>query len=197
VSARIFGLLTDAVFVRAADRPEHFPSDGLPEFAFLGRSNVGKSSLLNALTGKELAFTSRTPGRTQTINFYRINGALYFVDLPGYGYARVPQALARQWRDLAEGYLLHRQTLNLSFLILDSRRGWMDQDLRLKQWLEAHNRRYQVIATKTDKLKSQSEKEHGLAQFRQEGAPPLLFSASTGRGVRETWQVITTTLQMR
>ena len=189
-------LVTESIFVTSSARPDQFPPDGLPEIAFLGRSNVGKSSLINALVGRKgLAFTSSTPGRTQTINFYRINGSLYFVDLPGYGYARAPQELAAQWRDLAESYLLTRKTLDLSFLILDARRGWMDSDLQLKQWLEFHDRRYHVIATKTDKLKNQSEQERGLARIRKEYAEPLLFSASTGRGVRETWQVISKTLQ--
>src|ERR1041385_418401 len=97
----------NAEFVTSSARPEKFPSDGLPEVAFLGRSNVGKSSLLNLLTGqKRLAFTSNTPGRTQTINFYRVDGTFYFVDLPGYGYARVPKAQARQWKELIEQYLL-------------------------------------------------------------------------------------------
>jgi len=170
----------------------------LPEIAFLGRSNVGKSSLINVLTGqKGLAFTSSTPGRTQTINFYRIDGAAYFVDLPGYGYARAPKELTRQWQDLMENYLLTRQTLDLSFLILDARRGWMDQDLDLKRWLEFHNRRYQVIATKIDKLKTQSEQRQGLAQIRRESVEPLQFSAPAGRGVREIWQVISKTLQKR
>src|SRR3954471_12476799 len=103
-----------------------FPGDRLPEIAFLGRSNVGKSSLLNALTGqKKLAFTSNTPGRTQTINFYRIDDSLFFVDLPGYGYARVPREFAEQWKVLIEAYLHNRETLKLSCLILDTRRGWM------------------------------------------------------------------------
>ena len=189
-------LVTESIFVTSSARPDQFPPDGLPEIAFLGRSNVGKSSLINTLVGRKgLAFTSSTPGRTQTINFYRINGSLYFVDLPGYGYARAPQELAAQWRDLAESYLLTRKTLDLSFLILDARRGWMDSDLQLKQWLEFHNRRYQVIATKTDKLKNQSEQERGLARIRKEYAEPLLFSAPTGRGVREIWQVISKALQ--
>ena len=190
--------VTESVFVAASARPDQFPSDGLPEVAFLGRSNVGKSSLINSLTGKKgLAFTSSTPGRTQTINFYRINGSLYFVDLPGYGYARVPKEQARQWRNLIESYLLTRETLDLSFLILDARRGWMEMDLELKRWLEMNNRRYQVIATKTDKLKNQSEQRQGLAQIRKEYAEPLLFSAPTGRGAREIWQAITTTLHRR
>jgi len=191
-------LAADSVFVTSSAKPEQFPSDGLPEIAFLGRSNVGKSSLINALVGRKgLAFTSSTPGRTQTINFYRINGSLYFVDLPGYGYARAPKERVRQWHDLVESYLLTREALGLSFLILDARRGWMDRDLQLKQWLEFHNRRYQVIATKTDKLKNQSEQEHGLARIRKEHVEPLPFSAHTGRGVREIWQVISKTLQTR
>ena len=93
-------------FVVSAGQPAMFPKDRLTEIAFLGRSNVGKSSLINALTGqKGLAFTSNTPGRTQTINFYRIDGAFYFVDLPGYGYARVPKAHLLEWKKLIDAYL--------------------------------------------------------------------------------------------
>jgi len=190
-------LVIESTFVTSSAEPDQFPSDGLPEIAFLGRSNVGKSSLINALTGRKgLAFTSSTPGRTQTLNFYRINESMYFVDLPGYGYNRISKELARKWRDLIESYLLNRPTLDLSFLILDARRGWMEQDLQLKQWLELHDRRYQVIATKTDKL-NQSEQWQGLASIRKENVEPVPFSAHTGRGVRELWQVITKTLQTR
>ena len=186
-----------AEFVTSSAKPEAFPADRLPEIAFLGRSNVGKSSLINALTGqKGLAFTSNTPGRTQTINFYRIDGAFYFVDLPGYGYARVPQQFVVEWKKLIEGYLHNRETLKLSCLILDTRRGWMEKDLDLKRWLEHQGRPYLVIATKTDKL-NQSEQEHGMRAIRQEGVEPLPFSAATGRGVREIWQAISTTLQPR
>ena len=184
-------------FIIAAGTPETFPKDRLPEIAFLGRSNVGKSSLLNAVTGqKRLAFTSNTPGRTQTINFYRIDGSFYFVDLPGYGYARVPPRVALEWKKLIEQYLEKRVTLKLSCLILDARRGWMEKDLELKRWLEYHGRPYLVIATKIDKL-NQSEVERGLRAIRQEGVEPLPFSAQTGRGVREIWQAITNTLQPR
>ena len=174
-----------------------FPGDRLPEIAFLGRSNVGKSSLINALTGqKGLAFTSNTPGRTQTINFYRVDGRFYFVDLPGYGYARVPPAHLLEWKKLIDAYLQERETLKLSCLILDARRGWMEKDLDLKRWLEHHGRPYMVVATKTDKL-NQSELEHGLRAIRKEGVEPLPYSALNGRGVREIWQVIATTLQPR
>jgi GTP-binding protein len=184
-------------FIIAAGTPGLFPKDRLPEIAFFGRSNVGKSSLLNALTGqKRLAFTSSTPGRTQTINFYRIDGSFYFVDLPGYGYARVPPQVALEWKKLIEQYLEKRNTLKLSCLILDARRGWMEKDLELKRWLEYHGRPYLVIATKIDKL-NQSEAERGLRAIRQEGVEPLPFSAHTGRGVREIWQAITNTLQPR
>ena len=163
----------------------------------MGRSNVGKSSLLNALTGqKRLAFTSSTPGRTQTVNFYRIDGAFYFVDLPGYGFARVPPDRMLEWKNLVERYLKNRETLKTSCLILDARRGWMEKDLDLKRWLEFHGRPYLVVATKTDKL-NRSEEERGLRAIRQEGVEPLPFSALTGRGVREIWQAIAKTLQPR
>ena len=186
-----------AEFVVSSGKPDTFPSDRLPEVAFLGRSNVGKSSLINALTGhKKLAFTSNTPGRTQTINFYRVDEGCYFVDLPGYGYARVPKGFTDQWKILIEQYLNDRETLVLSCLILDTRRGWMEKDLDLKRWLEHYGRPYLVVATKTDKL-NQSEQERGLRAIRKEGVDPLPFSALSGRGVREIWQAIMTTLHPR
>ncbi len=184
-------------FVVSAGNPGMFPADRLPEIAFLGRSNVGKSSLINALVGeRRLAFTSNTPGRTQTINFYRVDGAFYFVDLPGYGYARVPLEQVQQWKKLIEHYLRKRESLKSAFLILDTRRGWMEKDLDLKRWLEDHGRKYLVIATKTDKL-NRSELERGLDAIRKQGVEPLPFSALNGRGVREIWQAISTTLQPR
>jgi GTP-binding protein len=187
-----------AEFVKSSARPDQFPADGLPEIAFLGRSNVGKSSLINALVGQSgLAFTSNTPGRTQTINFYRVDGKYNFVDLPGYGYARVPRDQAREWKKLIESYLLNRGQLELALLTLDARRGWMESDLELKRWLEFHNRRFLVIATKWDKLKAQREQEHGLNAIRKENVEPLPFSATTGRGVREIWQAISKTLHHR
>jgi GTP-binding protein len=191
-----------AEFVLSATGPESFPRDGLPEVAFLGRSNVGKSSLINSLTGRKgLAFTSNTPGRTGTINFYRVQDSqhagatMFFVDLPGYGYARVPVELVRQWKTGID-YYLKREFLKVSCLVLDTRRGWMPKDLDLKRWLEHHGKEYLVIATKTDKL-NRTELEHGLHAIRREGIEPLPFSAVTGRGVREIWQAIAKTLQPR
>ena len=185
----------DAEFLLSAARPDQFPAETLPEIAFLGRSNVGKSSLLNCLTGRKgLAFTSAKPGCTQLINFYRVGDQFQFVDLPGYGYARVPKAITAQWKELIEQYLLQRGSLQLCFMILDARRGWMDKDLELKQWLEFHNRRYLVIATKTDKLKGQKEQRLQTAAIRSQSldSEPLPFSAPTCRGVREIWQAIST-----
>ncbi len=182
-----------AEFVVSANQPEQFPADGLPEIAFLGRSNVGKSSLLNALIGqKRLAFTSSTPGRTQTINFYRVEGRQYFVDLPGYGYARVPYGMRDQWKELIDKYLRDRPTLRLSFLVIDARRGWMQKDLDLKDWLDSEGQKYKVIVTKMDKL-NQAEQQRGMAGIQKLVQDPLPFSALSGRGVREIWQAITKT----
>jgi GTP-binding protein len=174
-----------------AARRDQFPPEGLPEFAFLGRSNVGKSSLLNCLLGRQMAKTSRRPGCTQLIHFYRVAGQLSFADLPGYGYAQAPVQVVAGWKELAEAYLLRRTSLALCFLLVDSRRGWMEKDLELKKWLEFHQRPYLVVSTKFDKLK-QSEKHRGLAALRtQDGdAAAVPFSAVTGQGVREIWQAI-------
>ncbi len=149
--------------------------------------------MINALTGqRKLAFTSNTPGRTQTINFYRIDGKYHFVDLPGYGYARVPKAVTRDWQALIESYLGQRARLELSLLIIDVRRGWMEPDLHLKEWLEHHHRPYLVVAAKTDKL-NKSELRRGLESIRKIEPEAMPFSALNGRGVRELWQAITKT----
>ncbi len=163
------------------------------EVAFLGRSNVGKSSLLNQLVHQPgLAFTSARPGCTQLINFYKISDQLRFVDLPGYGYAQVSKDERAAWKDLIESYLTERSCLALSFLLVDIRRGLMDMDLELMAWLEFHNRRFQVIATKIDKLKSKIQFNSGLASVQQQlgDHEAVPFSALDGRGVREIWQVI-------
>jgi GTP-binding protein len=183
-----------AEFVKSVSDPGQLPTDGLPEVAFLGRSNVGKSSLINALVGqRRLAFTSSTPGRTQSLNFYRVDDRFYFVDLPGYGYARAPREAMDEWAGFVEHYLQSRRNRGRAFLILDARRGWMDKDLDLKMWLEANGWPYIVVASKMDKL-NQSEQQRGLKAIRQY-AEPLPFSAVTGRGVREIWQAITKTHQ--
>ena len=180
-------------FIISAFRPEQFPLPELPEVAFLGRSNCGKSSLLNKLAGiKGLAKTSATPGRTQSLNFFAVGARWCFVDLPGYGYARVPKEITAQWKPLVEAYLAGRQDLALACLLLDARRGWMEKDLELSHWLREHNRRFLVVATKFDKLKTQKQRHKALAgiQDRLGGAEMIPCSSVTGQGVREIWQAI-------
>ena len=172
--------------------------------AFLGRSNVGKSSLINRLlTGNGLssgnssssknglAKTSSRPGCTQAINFFQVDEDYRFVDLPGYGFAKVPQSITRAWKELIEGYLLARGSLRLALIILDARRGWMEKDYELKDWLVAHGRPFLVVATKIDKLKTQKERQNSRSALRQNFAGEVLeCSAETGLGVRELWQAI-------
>lgn len=183
-------------FIISAARPEQFPNGSrpvLPEVAFLGRSNVGKSSLLNALTGSPgLAFTSSRPGCTQLINFYRIGNDFLFADLPGYGFARVPPEKKQEWKRLIEVYLSKREPLALCVILLDARRGWMESDLELKEWLEFHRRRYIVAATKADKLKNQSEHHRSRKALRERypDGELAMVSAVTGQGIKELWQAI-------
>ncbi len=156
---------------------------------------MGKSSLLNCLVGmKRLAHVSSTPGRTQTINFYRAGQRFLLVDLPGYGYAKVPQSYQRSWKDLVDAYLLGRQSLELALLLVDSRRGWMDADRQLRFYLEHHQRPFVVVATKIDKLnrKEETQSMNGL-RAETPDATILPFSALSGRGVREIWQTISKT----
>ncbi len=191
------GIEAAASLIVSAASPQQFPPENRPvsafEIAFLGRSNVGKSSLLNTLLRRPgLAFTSARPGCTQLINFFRVEEDLNFVDLPGYGYARVSLEERSRWKELIEHYLKERQSLAISFLLLDARRGWMDMDLELKAWLEFHNRRYQVIVTKTDKLKSNNQLKAALTAIQKiiPDRQAVPFSAVDGRGVREIWQII-------
>jgi len=186
------GRTIDAEFVLSASHPDQFPRPELPEVALLGRSNVGKSTLLNALVGQEgLAFSSSTPGRTQSVNFYRVDGVWYFVDLPGYGYANVSQATSRAWREVIEAYLGERSSLVLALLLLDARRGWMEKDLQLREWLEHHQRPYVVVATKVDKLnqKERSQSQKAIRRHWPDGEL-VWFSAVNGQGVKELWQTI-------
>jgi GTP-binding protein len=187
-------------FVIGATSPDLFPSDGLPEIAFVGRSNVGKSSLLNTLllrgkkkggpiVKKDLARTSSTPGRTQTINFFRVDDKMYFVDLPGYGYAKAPRRVVDQWRRLAESYLTDRAPLKLVVLIVDIRHGPTALDRAMMDWLQENQQRFVVVASKADKLKA-AQRLQAVRAIEQDFYPPLAFSSVTGDGVAALWDGI-------
>lgn len=185
--------IRSARFLKSATEPGHYPRDGRPEVAFLGRSNVGKSSLINSLLGvRGLARTSSTPGRTQLINFFLINDAFYFVDLPGYGFARAPSEVKRRWGPMAERYLATRSSLMLSVLITDCRHGPTPLDLQMKQWLEANDKPFVIIATKSDKL-SRNELRGKIksASGLLAGLEPIPYSAVKRTGVERLWSEIT------
>jgi len=188
--------ITSAEFIKSAADPSHYPDDLLPEVAFVGRSNVGKSSLLNTLVSRKgLARTSNTPGRTQLVNFFVINKALSFVDLPGYGYAKVPLSVKKGWQAMVEGYLEGRQSLRLVVLILDIRREPSENDDMLVQWLRDNHIEIAFVLTKADKL-SRSRVNMSRRKIGEHLGVPhdelLPFSARTRSGMDEIWRVIET-----
>jgi GTP-binding protein len=166
------------------------PPEGPPEVAFAGRSNVGKSSLINTLTGSRVARISAIPGRTRTINFYGVVGPLILVDLPGYGYAKVPHGMQRLWQPAVESYLADRGSLRGVIIVVDLRRGLEDEERDLLAWLAHHGLPAAVILTKTDKLKGNERRSATAAVSREAGAEPLLFSARTGEGREALWRLI-------
>lgn len=185
--------ILSAEFVLSAKEPAHYPPAVLPEIAFAGRSNVGKSSLINTLLNrKKLARTSNTPGRTQQINFFRVNDRLTFVDLPGYGYAKVPEAIRKQWGPMVETYLRERQTLKLVVLILDIRREPSEEDRQLIDWLHFYRLRCLVVLTKIDKVSRNvlTEKRRRIGGEMGSPLPPVPFSAKTGEGKEVLWREI-------
>ena len=177
-----------AEYVTSAFNRSQFPMDRLPEIAFAGRSNVGKSSLLNCLAGKQIAKTSGTPGKTRAINFFLVNQKFYFVDLPGYGFARVPKRMQQGWQRLIEGYLGQRANLRATIVIIDIRREKIPKaDLQMMEYLLSVDVPCLPVFTKVDKL-SRSE----LARMKKAHAPqlppecrPALFSAVTREGLPE------------
>lgn len=184
-----------AGFVCSALLPDDFPKDGKPEYAFVGRSNVGKSSLLNTLLHrKELARTSGKPGKTQTLNFFHVDGKSYFVDLPGYGYARVSKAVKEEWGRRMLDYLKNRETLRMAALLVDARHEPSDNDLHMLEILERSEKPTLIVATKIDKVK-RSIRSKQLDLIRRslgldKDALLIPFSSITREGVREIWQVI-------
>ena len=186
--------VTSAEFITSAVKPAHYPPAQLPEVAFAGRSNVGKSSMINTLLNRRhLVKTSATPGHTQLINFFLINQSFVFVDLPGYGYARAPETVRRQWQPMIETYLSSRSTLQAVVLILDIRRRITPAETDLMAYLSHYGVATLPVLTKADKL-SRNQQNHQTRLYGQElGLPTpqlVLFSARTRQGRDPLWKRI-------
>lgn len=184
--------IVSAEFVRSAFERSHWITDGRLEIAFLGRSNVGKSSLLNSLLGRRgLARTSNTPGRTQSINYFLINDAFYFVDLPGYGYAKVSKSMRADWGTMARDYLTDRRELALFIQLVDVRHDPTELDRQLNDWLVVNEKDHVVVATKSDKLSS-NQLQKQLAAIKRElvDSKIVAYSSSTGKGRDNLWPEI-------
>src|SRR5215470_15011810 len=189
--------VVSAEFLKSAFNEADWPRDAKLEIAFLGRSNVGKSSLINSLLGvRGLARTSSTPGRTQSLNFFEINNQFRFVDLPGFGYARVPKEIKSSWGEMATSYLAKRRQLVLSIHILDSRHEPTKQDLQLHEWLEVNSKPQLVVATKSDKL-SNNELRKNLGHIARvlNDDSVVAYSAKSGRGRNELWRAIRSAIE--
>jgi len=179
-------IIKNVEFVKSAAKPHHYPEYDLPEIAFAGRSNVGKSSLINTLIQrKDMVKTSSKPGCTQLINFFLINEILSFVDLPGYGYAKVSKKIRAQWQPMVEQYLSLRKNLLGLILLIDIRRDPKKEEFDLMDWLEAHRMPYLVILTKSDKISKTKQKKRLLSicsQLKREENGVILFSTKTKMG---------------
>ena len=187
-------IIKSAEFVTSATKPSQYPPAKFPEMAFAGRSNVGKSSLINTLANrKRLVKTSSTPGRTQLINFFDINDTVTFVDLPGYGYARVPAAVRRKWGPMIETYLSGRRTLKGVVVILDIRRTPREEEFNLITWLEHYAIGRLFVLTKADKLsKTKQDKQRTAVagSLMMDSSDLILFSAKSRKGREEVWRAI-------
>ncbi|MET3548721.1 GTP-binding protein [Paenibacillus favisporus] len=187
--------VTNAEFIISAVGPDQYPVDALPEIALAGRSNVGKSSLINRMINrKNLARTSSTPGKTQHMNYYRINEALYFVDFPGYGYAKVSKTQRAAWGKMIEKYMLERQTLKLVLMVVDLRHPPTKDDIMMYDWLQHYDIPICVVATKADKIPKSRWQKH--VKQMKEGLLLrstdlfVMFSSELGVGKEELWAVI-------
>jgi GTP-binding protein len=184
--------VTTADFVISAVSERDFPQENRPEIVFAGRSNVGKSSLINRLVGnRKLARTSSMPGRTQSINFFRINNSFFFVDLPGFGYSKAGKSVSAQWKKLIERYFQVRRNIAITVQLVDSRMRPTAMDLQLAEWLDALGTPRLVVTTKTDKL-SNNQKAIQLRVISEslKNGDVVMSSAETGAGCREIWNRI-------
>jgi GTP-binding protein len=184
--------IVSAEFTKSAYERIQWPDASLPEISFLGRSNVGKSSLLNSLLQrKALARTSNTPGRTQCINFFLVNDGFYFVDLPGYGFAKVSKSMRADWGKMAEQYLAEREQLVLSIQLVDARHKPTSLDIQLHEWLMFNEKPHVVVATKADKLShNELQKQLKVIGSSLEGSRVMPYSSETGKGRDQVWAEI-------
>ena len=181
--------IVSARFDRSVFRAEDEPKDPGPDVVFLGRSNVGKSSLINRLlASRGLARTSSTPGRTQSVNFYRVNDALWFVDLPGYGFSKAPAAVRRTWEAMIEGVLRRRrERIASGVLLVDARHAPSELDRTMREWLREFGLDPVIAVTKADKLSGNGRMAARRAVQEALGGDPILASAVTGLGIKEIW----------
>ena len=178
-------------FLKSATQRGDYPKLTLPKIAFSGRSNVGKSSLINNLVGKKgLARTSSSPGRTQVINFFSVENRWIFVDLPGYGYAKAPKSVRGRWGHMVEEFLREDEDLRLTVMMVDARREPTDLDQVMQEWLEQFSIPYPVVVTKVDKLSS-NKLQKSLDQIENVFHCRVLpYSAATGTGKKELWRIL-------
>jgi GTP-binding protein len=187
--------ITQSEFVISAVKPHQYPEDALPEVALAGRSNVGKSSLINKLMlRKNLARTSSQPGKTQQLNYYRVNEMVYLVDFPGYGYAKVSKTQREQFGEMIELYIREREPLKLQLLVIDIRHEPSKLDVQMYQWLKHFEIPTCIVATKADKIpRSKWDKHIKIIKKTLEADPRdsvVLFSSETGLGREELWETI-------
>ncbi|WP_128893713.1 ribosome biogenesis GTP-binding protein YihA/YsxC [Longirhabdus pacifica] len=187
--------INDAQFVISAVEKKQYPDNGLPEIALAGRSNVGKSSLINTMTNrKKLARTSSQPGKTQTLNFYNINDQLHFVDFPGYGFAKVSKSLRKQWGKMIESYLMNQEPLRMVILVVDLRHPPSKDDQLMYDWLKHYDIPCCIVATKADKITKSKLDAHKNQVKKTLNAKPndpiILFSSETKMGKSDLWSII-------
>ncbi|KXS41438.1 MULTISPECIES: ribosome biogenesis GTP-binding protein YihA/YsxC [unclassified Candidatus Frackibacter] len=187
--------LSNTEFIASAVEPKDYPRYDLSEIALAGKSNVGKSSLINKLLNrKKLAFTSSKPGKTQTLNFYRVDNKFCLVDLPGYGFARVPDSVKEEWSEMIEGYLFHRRNLKGVILIVDARHKPTDEDLMMYEWLLQMQIPHLVVGTKVDKLSNSERTPNRKRIFEklqlEPETPFTYFSAEDGEGKKDVLKFI-------
>jgi GTP-binding protein len=189
-----------AEFIKSATRPGNYPEQLMPEIAFAGRSNVGKSTLVNTLVGrKKLVRTSSTPGRTQLLNFFAINGRFSLVDLPGYGFAKVPLAIKKEWGPMIRTYLQSRENLRALVILFDIRRIPREEDIQLLDWLEEFGVPTIPVVTKVDKVSRNQRRNHLQKISAATGLPVdafSVFSALSKEGREEIWERIEDALEM-